>query len=128
MSSTTPSLVWKLSFWSLLVLTLWLSLIPVSQLPSELHFWDKAEHALGFAGLGFLGCLSYPGRTRWVVVGLVLFGAAVECAQALTGWRTGDWADWVADCVGLALGMAALQAVYCCRGWWFQRANPRSRS
>jgi VanZ family protein len=101
--------LWRGSFWTLLVLTLWLSLVPVNQLPPEFHFWDKAQHALGFAALAFSGLLSYPGRTRQLMVGLMLFGIGIECAQELTGWRQGDWADWVADCVGLLIGSLTLQ-------------------
>jgi hypothetical protein len=50
-------------------------------------FWDKAQHALGFSGLAPLGLPAYPGRTRQLTFGLMLLGAGIECAQALTGWR-----------------------------------------
>lgn len=98
---------WRGSFWSLVLLTLWLSLVPVDQVPSALHFWDKAQHALGFSGLAFLGLMAYPGRIRVLMLGLVLLGAGIELAQWLTGWRQGDWQDWVADCVGLVMGALA---------------------
>lgn len=101
----------RLLFWLLLLLTLWLSLIPGDQVPPQLHFWDKAQHALGFTGLAVLGLLAYPGRTRQLMFGLMLLGAGIECAQWLTGWRQGDWADWVADCVGLLIGYGAWQTV-----------------
>jgi VanZ family protein len=100
----------RLLFWLLLLLTLWFSLIPGNQVPSQLHFWDKAQHALGFAGLAFLGLRAYPDRIRQLMFGLMLLGAGIECAQALTGWRQGDWADWLADCVGLLMGYGAWQA------------------
>jgi VanZ family protein len=98
---------WRGSFWSLVLLTLWLSLVPVDQVPSALHFWDKAQHALGFSGLAFLGLMAYPGRIRVLMLGLVLLGAGIELAQWLTGWRQGDWQDWIADCVGLVMGYFA---------------------
>lgn len=104
------SVLRQLLFWLLLLLTLWLSLIPADQVPSQLHFWDKAQHALGFTGLAFLGLLAYPGRIRQLMLGLMLLGAGIECAQALSGWRQGDWADWVADCIGLLIGYVAWQA------------------
>ena len=91
-------------FWLLLLATLWLSLIPVDQVPSAFNFWDKAQHAFGFMALAFTGLLSYPSRVRHVLLGLVLLGVGIEFAQHLTGWRQGDWADWVADCVGLSIG------------------------
>lgn len=116
----TFSALRRLLFWLLLLLTLWLSLIPGDQVPSQLHFWDKAQHALGFAGLTFLGLQAYPGRIRQLMFGLMLLGAGIECAQALTGWRQGDWADWVADCVGLLMGYAAWQASI-----WTFRSRPK---
>lgn len=81
-----------------------MTLAPAEQLPSAFNFWDKAQHALGFAALAFLGLMAYPHRIWRVVLGLVLFGVAIECAQAMTGWRTGDGQDWLADCVGVGLG------------------------
>lgn len=99
--------LWRGSFWLLVLVTLWLSLVPADQVPSAFHFWDKAQHALGFAALAFLGLLAYPSRIRLLMFGLALFGAGIECAQWLSGWRQGDWQDWVADCLGLVLGYAA---------------------
>ncbi|HEX5287104.1 MAG TPA: VanZ family protein [Polaromonas sp.] len=101
------STLWSGSFWTLVLITLWLSLIPADQVPSAFHFWDKAQHALGFAGLAFLGLMAYPDRIRLLMFGLMLFGAGIECAQWMTGWRQGDWQDWVADCVGLVMGAVA---------------------
>jgi len=101
---TRLSAFWRWSFGALVLVTLWLSLIPADQVPSQLHFWDKAQHALGFAALGLLGLMAYPGRLRGVMISLMLLGAGIECAQWMTGWRQGDWQDWVADCVGLLLG------------------------
>lgn len=99
-------LPWRAAFWALVVVTLWLSLVPVDQLPTEFHFWDKAQHALGFAALAVLGRMAYPAHLGALVFGLVLFGAGIECAQWLTGWRQGDWADLLADCIGLAAGIS----------------------
>lgn len=101
------NLFWKSSFWLLILVTLWLSLVPADQVPSVLSFWDKAQHTLGFSALAFLGLLAYPGRIPTLMWSLVLFGMAIECTQELTGWRQGDWADWLADCVGLLMGGVA---------------------
>lgn len=99
---------WKVAFWALVVLTTVMSLMPNEQVPSSLVFWDKAQHTLGFAVLAVLGLLAYPLAVPRVLAGLLLFGAGIECAQALTGWRQGDWMDWLADAVGIALGTAAV--------------------
>ena len=107
--------VWRSAFWALLVITVWMSLVPVEQVPNAFHFWDKAQHALGFAALAGLGLLAYPGRSRTVVAGLLLLGVGIECAQALSGWRQGDWQDWVADAVGIALGAGAYICLKRCK-------------
>ena len=69
-----------------------------------LTFWDKAQHAAGFATLAYVGLRAYAGQVRVLVIGLLLFGAGIEVAQWLSGWRMGDWQDWLADCVGLLAG------------------------
>jgi len=107
----TIRLLWRAAFWTLVLVTVWLSLVPVHQLPTDFHFWDKAQHALGFAALAVLGRMAYPAHLRALVFGLLLFGAGIECAQWLTGWRQGDWADWLADCIGLAAGILGHQAL-----------------
>lgn len=99
-----PNRLWKSAFWALALATLWLSLMPAERIPPTLNFWDKAQHALGFAALACLGLPGYAHQARRVVLGLTLFGMAIEVLQHLSGWRHGDWLDWVADCAGLLLG------------------------
>jgi VanZ family protein len=93
------------AFWALLLCVAVLSLMPTGYLPPQVFsLWDKAQHALAFAALAGLGLRAYP-RHRWqVAAGLLVFGAGIELAQAATGWRHGEWADWLADAVGLAAG------------------------
>ncbi len=102
---------WKACFWLLTLSTLWLSLIPVDQVPAAFSFWDKAQHALGFAALAFTGLQSYPHHKRQLLLGLLLLGMGIEYAQYLTGWRQGDWADILADYMGLALGQVVWQFI-----------------
>jgi hypothetical protein len=35
-------------------------------------------------------------------LGLLIYGAVIELAQAATGWRQGDWLDWIANALGVA--------------------------
>ncbi len=100
----TDNKPWKAAFWALVIATLWLSLMPVEHIPSAFNFWDKAQHALGFAALAYSGLAGYARAARRVVLGLVVFGIAIEVTQHLSGWRHGDWLDWVADCAGVWLG------------------------
>lgn len=79
--------------------------------PEAFDIWDKAQHAVAFAVMAGLGLLSYPYTGRKVALGLVAYGALIEVVQSLTGWRVGDWQDWLADCIGLAM-------VYLGGFWW----------
>ena len=56
--------------------------------------------------LASLGLLAYPRQPWRVAIALLAFGGAIELAQAATGWRYGEWSDWLADAVGLAAGSA----------------------
>ena len=101
----------RVMFWVLVTLTVVMSLLPNEQVPGLLVFWDKAQHALGFAMLAMVGLGAYSAATRRVLLGLLLLGVGIECAQALTGWRQGDWMDWLADAIGVAIGWAAMMVV-----------------
>ncbi|WP_202900035.1 VanZ family protein [Acidovorax sp. JHL-9] len=106
-------------FWALALCVAVLSLMPVAYLPPPVFsLWDKAQHALAFTALAALGLLAYPRRPWRLAVGLLAFGGAIELAQAATGWRYGEWGDWLADALGLAAGSAL--------AWrpWHRRAPP----
>lgn len=107
--STTPP-VKRLAFWFCLAAVTVLSLLPTEFLPPPVFsLWDKAQHALGFAALAVLGLQAYPRRPWLLAAGLLLFGGAIELAQAATGWRHGDGLDLLADAVGIVLGAALAQ-------------------
>lgn len=95
----------RAAFWACLLAVVVLSLLPGERLPAVFAWWDKAQHALGFALLTGLGLLAY-GRARWrLPAGLLLLGALIELAQGASGWRTGDWLDLLADAVGIVLAL-----------------------
>ena len=100
------------AFWALATAITVLSLTPVEHLPPQVFdWWDKAQHALGFALLAITARLAYPAAPRNLLwVGLLLQGAAIELAQAASGWRHGDVADWIADAVGVGIGWILLAA------------------
>ncbi|MCM2252178.1 MAG: VanZ family protein [Ramlibacter sp.] len=83
-----------------------LALLPVpSHIPAMP--WDKANHALAFAALAILGCWSWPGRARNVLLGLLAYGALLELLQALVPYRSAETLDLLADGVGLLAGWQA---------------------
>ena len=93
------------AFWiSAIVLTI-ASLVPVELLPRQAaSIWDKGQHAFGFTWLALLGLLSYSRHVCPTVLGLVVFGGVIELLQAATGWRYGEWLDFLADVIGVAAG------------------------
>ena len=102
---TPPSRLARAAFWLASLAVLVLTLLPPEQVERlPLNFWDKAQHTLAFGTLALLGCWGWAQRAqrRRLFAALLLYGAAIEVAQHLTGWRHGDWADWAADAVGVA--------------------------
>ena len=79
------------------------TLSPPSDGP-PLPLGDKQIHFIAFALLALpLGWV----RPRWVlplVAGCVAYGGAIELLQPLVG-RSGEWADLLADALGVVLGV-----------------------
>lgn len=93
-------------FWLSLIVVAVLSLMPVEFLPPQtLNVWDKAQHALAFAGLALLGLQPYPTRPWRLALWLLAYGGVIEMIQSATGWRYGDWLDLLADALGIAAGV-----------------------
>jgi LPXTG-motif cell wall-anchored protein len=78
--------------------------------------WDKANHALAFAVLAFIGGACWPASTVRLLVALAAYGGAIEIAQTFTETRMGEWADWCADLAGLLVVAAYLA--------WQRRRSP----
>lgn len=98
-------------FWASALGVLAMSLMPTDRLPEFVFdWWDKAQHALGFAWLALCGRLAYPRWPRGMLVVLLALGAVIELAQSATGWRQGDVADWCAD----AIGVLAVWCLFSC--------------
>jgi VanZ family protein len=80
---------------------------PASDVPSALTGVDKIVHASLFAVLALTG--RWAGIPRVVLAPvLVLYAAGSEVVQGLIG-RDAAVGDWVADVVGLLLGLFAWQ-------------------
>lgn len=106
MPSTTTRLI-RLAFWCSAIVLAIASLVPVDLLPRQAAtIWDKGQHAFGFAWLALLGLLAHHERFWTMLLGLMVFGGAIELAQAATGWRYGEWLDFAADGIGILIGAA----------------------
>ena len=84
---------------------------PDSRLLEKVHGNDKVLHALAFAGLSFLMAWAIPTdrarlhkNTLLASFATVVYAAMDELLQIPVG-RTADWKDFVADCIGVLIGL-----------------------
>jgi VanZ family protein len=99
----------RIIFWSSCFVFGFLCIIPTVYLPSGLFdWWDKAQHIFAFFYLSGLGILGYSKSVSKVSLGLLMYGGLIEIIQWITGWRSGDWADWLADGIGILLSVIIL--------------------
>ena len=60
---------------------------------------------MAFAGLSLIGGSAYPGRIYIVAAFLVFLGGAIELAQGFTPDRSQELFDFLADLIGVSLGL-----------------------
>ena len=104
--------VWALVTLGLALAVCWLAFAPVPPPEADLG-WDKANHLLAFAALGGTAALSgwtLRARRRVVAVGLLAFGGFIELVQSGIPGRSGEWHDLLADAIGIAIGLLAVNA------------------
>jgi VanZ family protein len=105
-----PTAVWRALFWLQMVAVTALMLLPRPPSAADTG-WDKLNHVLAFAGPCFAGLAALPRATRLaalrLTLGLVAWGGMLELLQTQLPPRSGEWADLLADAVGVAVGAAA---------------------
>ena len=102
---------WRVAFWLQIVLVTGLMMWPRPPAELDLTGWDKLNHAIAFAGPALAGLLARrrPGvrSATLLLAGLLAWGGLLELLQSRLPPRQGDWADLLADAVGLAVGALA---------------------
>ncbi len=102
---------------SLCLLMYWAVIFTATHLPSsslpKLHWSDKAYHAIAYAGLAFLLSWAIPASKGKLLRHVVLvfaigtiYAGLDELTQTLIPSRSCDFRDFLADAVGLAIGIA----------------------
>jgi VanZ family protein len=85
-----------------------LSLMPLNQ--TAVPGGDKLHHLLAYAGLMLVWRLATPHTTVRTQIKLailfMLMGLAIEFAQGLTPYRFFEWADALANAIGVLAGWA----------------------
>jgi VanZ family protein len=104
---------WRTALAVLAVVVLYLALMPAP--PHTLDTgWDKLNHALAFASLAVCSCFSGAASPRRLLIAgalLVGFGGLIELLQSQIPGRDAEWADLLADTIGMVVGMlSALSA------------------
>lgn len=98
--------LWRIALAALGLLIAVLALTPDPP-PQVDTGWDKANHVLAFAALGWAARgAAGPGPAaawRWMA-GVMVYGVLIEMLQTQVPGRHGEMADLVADAVGLAAG------------------------
>ena len=82
-----------------------LTLFPVSLSQPIGSGPDKAYHLIAFAGLMLPVSVLYPRALFWLIPFALIFGGAIELIQPFVN-RGSEWADFVADAVGVGGGVA----------------------
>jgi VanZ family protein len=110
---------WRALLALLLGVTCWFAFSPH---PPGLVFKDadKVQHFLAFSSLTLVTCLSMAAGTRQTLgaaLGMLMFGIFIELVQSQLPTRTAEFADVVADSVGIAGGLIFL--------WLLRRFIPK---
>ncbi len=97
--------------WQLLLITLLLVVSYLALVPTPSHVldtgWDKLNHSLAFVALAGSAYLGYARAKRsWLLIPLAVlaFGGGIEVVQAFIPSRSADWADLLADAIGVTAG------------------------
>jgi VanZ family protein len=114
--------LWRFQFGALLLLVAVAALLPAGSEPLFPGI-DKIEHCLAYSVLFVSGWLAFPG-TGWhwrLYTGLLVYGATIEILQSLTGYRFMEFADLVANVLGMGLGNLFIGL--CRRAGWLTPAG-----
>ncbi len=102
--------VWLVCGWLGIVGVFFLSLMPIPPQPFTFDFSDKLEHGLAYALLMLWFCQLYVGKARIrVLLSLVAMGVMIEYLQRMTGYRYFEYADMLANSIGVSLGWGLAQ-------------------
>lgn len=102
-----------------LITAIWIiCLIPIPETPlDDVPMIDKWTHFVMYGSLCSVIFAEYayrhikPNIKRLAIGGVLLpiiMGGLIELAQAYCtgGYRSGDWMDWIANCIGVMIGTA----------------------
>lgn len=99
---------WRIALLAMLSVISFLALSPAP--PASIDTgWDKLNHLAAFAALAFAAALSAQASARHAhrsALALLAYGGLIEVLQNRMPPRQGEWADLLADSIGILLGLA----------------------
>jgi len=101
---------WQLLLALLLAVVLWLALTPAPPPQASLG-WDKLNHLSGFITLTLVASFGFAGHWRRIGLALLAYGALIEVLQSFTPSRSAEWADLLADALGITAGLLLAAAL-----------------
>ena len=98
--------LWLALGWAGVLIVIYLSLVPSSPEPFQVKYSDKIEHALAYGSLMLWFCQDYQrlAQRALVAVLLVALGISIEFLQGLTGYRSCELGDMLANTTGVLIG------------------------
>ena len=97
------------TFWGPLLFATYMALTPLAHKVAT-SVSDKKLHLLAFGYLSIAFWWAFPrwGTSYIAVVALVSYGVLIELLQGFIPNREASFADLVADCIGILLGLGAV--------------------
>jgi VanZ family protein len=98
-------LVWKLLFWFILALLLYLTLTPTPPKPISFNQIDKLYHFSAFAGFTFVFTIAFRQiKSGYILLLSIILGIVIEVIQHYIPNRGFSIADMIADLIGVLAG------------------------
>jgi len=105
-----PQPLLRAAFVVAVIIVFVLTMMPLPAQITVVSNQDKLEHAIAFCVLMLTGWGGWPTRAPRIAAGLVAYGLLIEiCQQTLTTNRYGEALDWLADSVGIAIGLGLIR-------------------
>ncbi|MBU0621487.1 MAG: VanZ family protein [Gammaproteobacteria bacterium] len=104
--------VWLTAGWLWVAIVFYLSLMPHPPEPVSFEGVDKLEHLVAYAWLMLWFCQVYLDQKMRMrlFVALAAMGVGIEILQSMGGYRYFEYADMLANTLGVAIGWGSAQA------------------
>jgi len=103
--------VWLTLGWLWVAAVFFISLIPLPPQPFILYGVDKLQHALAYSLLMLWFCQVYVvlGTRIRLLLMLVTMGVIIEILQGMSGYRSFEYADMLANLIGVLIGWGLMR-------------------